>query len=94
MRNSAVSSLAALNATSAEFTLMTGETLTVLANGGSMTLAIEYKAEGLTGSPWVVLASSTSAALIVSYPNLPRGVYRTRASAWTSGSREVQLIAN
>lgn len=94
MRNSALSSLAAINATSAEFTLMTGETLTVLANGGIMMLTIEYKAEGLTGAPWVVLASSSSPALIVSYPNLPRGVYRTRASAWTSGAREVQLVAN
>ena len=94
MRNSTLSSLAALNATSAEFTLMTGETLTVLAAGGSMTLTIEYKAEGLTGAPWVALATSTSSALLVSYPNLPRGVYRTRASAWTSGAREVQLVAN
>lgn len=97
MRLSAVTSLTTHNAVTASFTLLSGEDLALVFTGtGTCSMIIEYQGEGLTGSPFVVYSPTSLANTsgLVVYTNLPRGNYRVRMSAWTSGSREVQFLAS
>ena len=98
MRSSAVTNLTALGTSSAAFTLLTGETLTILwAGAGRMALSLEYQAEALTGAPWVELdpvpnlGDQRGAFTLAS---LPRGNYRISVTDFVSGNREVQLLAS
>lgn len=99
MRSSAVTNLTALGTSTAAFTILTGETLTVLWNGsGRMVLALEYQAEGLTGSPWVqlddLLPDVTDWSGAFTLTSLPRGNYRASVTEYHAGNREVQFVAS
>lgn len=101
MRQSAVTSFTANAQSTPSFTLLSGDGLTIVNNGtGVLTFRLEYMAEGLSGTPWLPVyfpntatAVTVTAAQAVNVTGLPRGYYRLTVTAWTSGTRDVQLIA-
>lgn len=101
MRQSNATALSALNGVTENFTLLTGDTIAVTWSGtGIMTHSLEYLLEGVSGTPWVQVYNPAFAAVsntvmhgTLVVPDLPRGVYRVRCSAFTSGTRTIQLLA-
>lgn len=103
MRTSAVQAFTANAQTSAAFTLLSGDTLGIVLNGtGNMTIRLEYQAEALAGTPWIPVSFANSATVVqiattviglTQLIGLPRGYYRLATTAWTSGTKDAQLLA-